>query len=797
MASVAHASRRGSAVSAPTKPTSAHVSDQAAAAIPAELREKDRWLVWRWHLPKGETKWKKPPVDALSGRLAKDWRDPRTWLSFVDARRLAPELGDGIGYVCDADEVGIDLDRCFDAKGKPKPAAAAHVKALNSYAERSPSGQGLHVLIRGKKPTSKCRVAGIEVYDASSNYLTFTGNHLEGTPRTIERRQEALDALFAAAPEEIPTGGGSVNLSLSDAELLAKARLSDPGFAPLYDLGETDGDASRADFKLAAKLAFWTGKDAARMESLFSSSALGQRGKWTDRADYRKRTIATAIAGCKDVYRPTIPSGSRPSTNGKADPPRRGVAPPGHEDGDSPINHTELGNARRLVQLFGHRLRFCKQLGYWLIFDGTRWCPDQTGEVWRCAKATVRSLAKEAAKMTDGGERKMMLAWAIKSEEKKKIQAMIDLAWSEPGIAIIPDDLDRDPWLLNCPNGTVDLRTGNLRAHRAEDLITKITRKAYRPEASRERWSKTLAEIQPDPEMVAYIKRAVGYSCCGDIGEHALFIAFGKGRNGKNTVLDPIAAVLNDYSTTSDPRVFLRSGKNDHPTALADLFGRRYVMTDEVDEGEQLAEALVKRLTGNPRLKSRFLYHDNFEFDITCKIWMPVNHRPDVRGQDEGIWSRIRTIPFEVYFPPEKRIRNLARTLVKEEGEGILAWMVEGCLEWQREGLKEPAKVLEAMKEYRHEQDVMTAFLGECCLSWLEHEVLRDQAREKASDLYARYAAWCKENGEKNVLTGRKFGSEMTTRGYILKPSNGVQYRHGIALNPAAQTAKPTNGGDA
>ncbi len=459
---------------------------------------------------------------------------------------------------------------------------------------------------------------------------------------------------------------------------------------------------------------------------------------------------------------------------------------------DDPIKQTELGNARRLVKLFGHRLRFCKQLGYWLVFDGTRWCPDHVGEVWQCAKLVVRSLAKEAADTNDDSTRKALLSFALKSEEKKRIQAMIDLAWSEPGIAILPEALDRDPWLLNCPNGTVDLRTGKLREHRPEDLITKITKFAYRPGASRQRWEKVLDEIFPgNPEMVAYVKRAAGYSCTGDTGEHALFLPWGKGRNGKNTVLDPIASVLNDYATSADPKTFLRAGMNVHPTGLAKLFGSRFVLTDEVDEGEQLAEALVKRLTGNPVLTARFMRQDFFDFTITSKIWMPANHRPEVKGRDEGIWSRIRLIPFEVFFAPGKRIKNLAKILAQDEGEGILAWIVEGCMEWLRDGLKEPQKVLDATKEYRLEQDVVSAFLEECCISWLHHDQLKTQAKQKASELYECYVSWCKQNSEKSVLTGRKFGCELGSRGYELKESNGVSYRLGIVVKPTIDTSKP------
>lgn len=782
-----------------SRPPSAHVSDQAAAAIPADIRAKARWHCWKYIPPKLDgANWPKPSIDYQGKPF--DQHNPEILMAFEKARARSIGIGDGVGYRLDVGEVGVDLDDCFDEQGNLKPSARAIVDALNSYTERTPSHKGLHIIVRARKPGSKCRCPGIEIYDHTGNYLTFTGNHFVGTPTTIEPRQQALDALYAAALEEIPTGGGGVYAAqtqpgdLTDDEIIEKARQSQTGreFIALFDQGDLglyNNDKSTCDYHLCRHLAYWTGKDAARMEAIFDRSKLAEDEKWSDRPDYRRMTIAAAIAKTRKVYTASA-NGAPASKNGKPNPPRRVLARPDYDDSDSPINRTELGNARRLVKLFGHRLRYCKQLGYWLVFDGTRWRQDHTGEVWRCAKATVRALGKEAARMTDDTKRTAMLAWALESEKKKSIQAMIDLAWSEPGIAIVPEDLDSDHYLLNCPNGTVDLRTGKLRQHRAEDLITKITSFAYRRDAPRKRWENTLAEILPESELVAYVKRAIGYSASGDTGEHALFIPWGTGRNGKNTVLDPVKAVLNDYADGADPKIFLRTGKNEHPTGLAGLFGRRCIVTDEVDEGEQLAEALVKRVTGNPKLNARFICKDYFEFLVTFKLWMPVNHKPDIKGRDEGIWSRIRLIPFDVYFPPDKRIKNLARILVREEGEGILAWIVEGYIEWQKDGLKEPEKVIEAVKEYRREQDVVTDFIEQCCKSWL-NDLNRDQIKTKPADLYTAYTAWCKENGEKTVLTSRKFGNEMTAKGYELKPSNSVQYRHGISLTHAATTTKP------
>jgi putative DNA primase/helicase len=458
--------------------------------------------------------------------------------------------------------------------------------------------------------------------------------------------------------------------------------------------------------------------------------------------------------------------------------------------GDS-INMTDWGNAKRLVAAHGDQVRFCKPLGHWLKWDGRRWSPDRTGAIWRLAKDTVRRLGHEAADTEDDQRRKGLLRWALESEEKKLMASMIDLAWSEPGIPVLPDELDRDPWLLNTPSGTVELRTGRLRPHRQGDLISKITRVPFDPAAECPRWKEALSLIfAGDQDLIAYVQRALGYSLTGDTGEHCLFLCYGTGRNGKNTVLDTVRTILEDYATVASPRTFLATGQNEHPTMLADLVGRRFVPTSEVEEGERLAESLVKRVTGDRTLKARFMRQDPFEFPVLFKLWMLANCKPEIRGRDEGIWSRIRIIPFDVFIPADQRIRNLSDILVREEGPGILRWLVEGCLEWQRSGLSEPQRVKDAVGSYRSEQDVIGNFLGECCISHLHNEVLREKARVRARDLYDRYVDWCKENREENTLSSRKFGGEMERRGYALKPSNSVQYRLGLELKPSAESTQ-------
>jgi putative DNA primase/helicase len=776
----------------PPKPPPAHIAD--VNLVPIKLRQAKRWVPWKW-VWIDDKKWDKPPVDALGDAI--DQTDPANWLAFEQARRVGRKIGDGAGIALGPKDnrlgiVGIDLDNCIDAAGTISAEASKIVVRFDSYTERTPSGNGLRILIWGDKPGPRCKTSsrpGIELYE-SDRYLTVTGRHLEGTPTEIHRRDDALKALydemFAGKPGLPPAAGtqpsGPVNAS--DDELIEKARQARNGagakFARLFDQGDVSayaGDDSAADMALTNMLAFWTGRDFNRMEAIFGRSALGQRDKWRNRADYRQRTIDKAIDDCAKVYTPqparSGSGGAKFSANGAGH----------HPASPDPLNLTDWGNARRLIAAHGHRLRYCKPLGQWYEWDGTRWSPDQTGAIWRWAKDTVRQLGREAADTADDQRRQATLKWALKSEEKKVMGSMIELAWSEPGVSILPDAFDCDPWVLNTPAGTVNLKTGRLEPHRQTDLISKITSVPFGPDAKCPKWEKTLGEIfAGDDAMVAYVQRALGYSLTGFIGEHALFLCYGTGRNGKNTVLDTVATILSDYATVANPRTFLTVGQNDHLAMIADLMGRRFVPTDEVEEGEQLAESMVKRLTGNKTLKARFMHKNPFEFTVLFKVWMLANCKPEIQGQDEGIWSRIRLIPFEVYFPPEKRTKGLSDILIKEEGPGILKWLVDGCLEWQRIGLAEPEKVLNAVKEYRSEQNVLMDFIGQCADSFLDNEALREVAKEKTSNLYERYVAWCKENGEKKVLTSRKFGLKLTPLGYKPHENNGASYRLGLRL---------------
>ncbi len=419
---------------------------------------------------------------------------------------------------------------------------------------------------------------------------------------------------------------------------------------------------------------------------------------------------------------------------------------------------TDVGNSKRLVAKHGQDLRYCHRFRKWYTWNGTRWVKDDSGEVVRRAKQTAAGIYTEAAAATDPAERKALGQWAARSESEARICAMIALAESEPSIPVAPDQLDADPWLLNCVNGVLSLRTGELRPHRREDLLTKQVPVAYDPEARCERWLTFLVEIMDgNPRLVAFLQRAVGYALSGDTSEQSLFFFYGLGANGKSVFLETIKALLGDYSKQADFGTFL-TRKHDSPrNDVARLVGARFVSAVEAEPGRHFAESLVKALTGSDTIAARFLYSEAFEFVPQFKLFLAANSKPIIRGTDNAIWRRIRLVPFAVTIPPEEQDKKLPEKL-RAELPGILAWAVQGCLTWQKCGLDAPPEVLGATQEYKAEMDVIGLFLGECCIE-------NANVSARASHLYAAYTGWCDTSGER-PLSQKAFGARLTERGF-------------------------------
>lgn len=427
---------------------------------------------------------------------------------------------------------------------------------------------------------------------------------------------------------------------------------------------------------------------------------------------------------------------------------------------------TELENAERLVSLHGADLRYCHPWGSWLVWDGRRWKRDATAEARRRAVDTVRHIYGEAEAADTEKERKALSGWARRSESDRQIKAMMNLTTAGAEIVVLPEQLDTDPWLLNCLNGTIDLRTGELREHKRENLITKVAPVEYIPMLGKmegKPWDDFLERMIPDPEVRAFLQRAVGYTLTGNTGEEVLFLIHGPAAAGKSTFAEAIKGALGDYSATADFETFLRRRYAGGPrNDIARLEGARYVASIEVEEGGRLAEGLVKMLTGGDTVTVRFLHKEHFEFRPPFKLWLVSNRKPEVKeGGDSALWRRILLIPFTVSLPEPERDPHVKAELRDPEigGRAVLAWAVKGCLAWQKDGLKPPRAVQAATQAYRQEMDPLEGFLEDCCLVDPEKWVT-------VKDLYETYKEWCDRNTEK-PLGKRAVGLRLKDRGFI------------------------------
>lgn len=718
--------------------------------IPKELRDSPQWAIYK--------KENKIPCNPHAGRYA-DCNNSKTYSDFDTARAALQKYNfDGLSFCFTMADcfVGIDIDHCRNAEtGELTEQAQYIVQRLNSYTEISVSGTGLHILCKGTLPEGGRRKGSLEMY-SEGKFFAMTGNQLNGTHDTVNERTMELNDVhkkYIGTPETIPSPNRRIESAqndLSDSEILEKA-LQNPKFARLW-AGQHDGDHSAGDLALCNYLAFWCGCDAARMDNLFRQSAL-IRSKWDKRHGrdtYGVMTINKAIKSCSSVY----------------EPPKKKQIQRHIKVGDNIQNqkerkffkYTDLGNAERLIyQNFGN-IRYCAELKTFFVWTDKYWRRDTDGEVLRLAIQTVRSMYSNAQHAADP---QALCDWARHSESAAKLESMTKIARSLQGVPVAISELDKQKYLLNCRNGTIDLKTGQLLKHNREDLITHCLPFDYRPynaETDCKQWVKFLCEItNGDIELLNYLWRLAGLCLSGDTSEHVLNIFYGsKGRNGKGTFLGVIEKILGDLAIVLPFSTFETKQGQSIPNDIARMSGKRLVVAQESNEGRRLDEALVKTLTGGDRLTGRFLGCEFFDFWPTHKIIMSTNHKPIIRETSNAIWARLRLVPFEVSFEGRED-RKLDQKLDTELSE-ILSWAVAGFAEWQRVGLSCPQKITDACKEYRSDEDIVQTFIDDCCY-------VNDNCKVSAKELYEVFTGWCSTNGERAI--GKKvFNSRIRDRGY-------------------------------
>lgn len=470
---------------------------------------------------------------------------------------------------------------------------------------------------------------------------------------------------------------------------------------------------------------------------------------------------------------------------------------------------TDLGNAERFVYQHSENVRFCHELGKggeWLTWTGQRWQLDRQKRSVELAKETVRSMKAEADRLYEKAKPDLerlqaelasipeadktkraeiqkkiemtaqrpqkVTAWQQRSEQKRSIFDMLTLAQSVPDVCVALGDLDQNHLLFNAANGTIDLSTGGLRKPRREDLITQMSPVRYDATAECPLWKKFLSEVFAGHEdLTPFIQTYVGYSLTGLTKEEYLAVLHGEGRNGKGTFIKTLAEMFGDYGTTADFNTFVDKGENNRAPRddVANMKGKRFVASQETREGAKLAEALVKWLTGGDKLRARKLYENSDEFDPTWKIWLATNHKPEISGDDIGIWSRIKLIPFTVSFEGRED-KDLKNNLLAEL-PGILRWAVEGCSTYMSKGLEFPKSVLDATSEYKAESDKLGQWIEECC-------VLSDSFQKLAHELHSSYEKWCSRTHEKTILNKNAFGRRLGRRKDLKSEHtrNGTRY---------------------
>lgn len=450
--------------------------------------------------------------------------------------------------------------------------------------------------------------------------------------------------------------------------------------------------------------------------------------------------------------------------------------------GSSEDQLTDLGNARLLVAEYAATLRYVPDAAKWVTWDGTRWAwhPDD-GVAIEAAKDVISRIP------TDN---KQLAAHRLRSMSARRIADATRLARTAPSMRIDASQFDRHPWQLNTPAGIVNLRTGETAAPTPALFHSKQTAVAPDPAMPTPLWDRFLAQtFQSNAHLERYVKRLAGVSAVGEVREHVLPFLHGPGGNGKTVLLEVMTSLLADYSATA-PAGFLVASRDQHPTELADLQGRRLVVTSEVNENTRFDEQKVKSLTGGDKIKARFMRQDFFEFAPSHTLWLAGNNQPKVETGGHSFWRRLRLIPFTHTVPDAEKIEGLAERLVAEEGPGILHWIIEGAVDYAAGGLPTPDEVLAATETYQAEEDHLGRFVEECC-----RVGGGDVARVEMGELRRAYDAWCREQHE-DALTTTAFGRQLKQKFDIgTAKSHGRRFYTNIMLY-APETAEAGESAD-
>jgi putative DNA primase/helicase len=692
-------------------------------SIPVELRSERRWVCWRNEERGGKPT--KVPYNARTGKLAST-ADARTWSEFSIAVDAAASF-DGVGFCLkDSTFCGLDFDGVV-AEGKADPYVVRVLELLgNPYAEVTPSGNGLRAFVHavrlpeGKRKFTRTEPAkyGAEVYVGTEGgrYLTCTGVHFSGNG--VPSPDQKLVTL---------------------AWFLASQILNDK-FKRLWtgDTSEYDGDESRADLALMGMLARLLKRNADDMLYVFSMSTLGQRDKWREREDYRRRTIERALAGT---------SAPAESLVGQEDP--------------RIITLSCTGNADLAALEFGKHALYCKELDQWYLADQTgRWSPDRTGRILELVQAVMYARWYKQSQRPDAD--KAAFRWALESLKHPTMSKCVATLEFRQKLNVLPEQLDADPLLLGVQNGILSLATGELVPPRLDLLVTKCAPVRFDPDAKCDRWFEYLERVQPKEENRQFLQRLAGSLLTGLQPEQCFIFFYGEGANGKSVFLLTLDGVLGrDYSFKARKQlIFLpdkRSGSA-QPNDRADLAGKRLITSTE-QVGKNWNLEFIKDYTGGEPQHARQLYQHGMNFRPSGKIIVSANEEPTLNEFDEALRRRFIVLPWDVVIPMEERVTPIdlyVASLLRDDGaSGILNWALEGLCDlisrnWR---LAPPEAAVVATEEYIGNEDRASRFFKD----WFETGITAHRMTTK--ELRKYFVAWLDEP-DKFVMSPHSFTKE-------------------------------------
>lgn len=746
--------------------------------IPDELKQLNNWCVWKFENRNGKRT--KIPFNAATGEFAKS-NDKSTWSSYETA--VNAEGVDGIGFFFEPPYLGIDIDDIDDDLHRFKQGdkldniVSEFNEAFKSYTEVSPSGNGLHIIVKGKIPGSRRRKGNIEMYD-SGRFFTMTGKNIGKYKDVTEVSEQVFKTIYNKyLPDNTikypTTNNYQENIhNLSEIDVIneiynsKQAKLFDDLMKGNYEPYYTSH--SEADMALANILAFWCAKDYSQMDSIFRQSNL-YRDKWDEKrknSTYGEQTLFKAINEVNNIYTPKQEKEENPLRYALSH-----IFDAEKKDKEYPIrSYDDTGNADRFIDRYGHLYKHSYITNKFYIYDGQKWKVDDRGAIRKLIDEMIESIKNEkvlhSEDVTEEEAREAFQKYYKKTrgtQSKKNI--MNELMHRK---TVTPDEFDKDDMLLNVANGYIDLTSRELYKHDINRMFSQIANTDYSEKMQPAVWLDFLNDIfAGNKAVIRYIQKALGYSLTGSTREQVMFILFGKGRNGKSIFVETIAEILGDYSNNMQAKSLMVKKNDNVNTDIARLSKARFVTSSEPNEGFRFDEGLIKQITGGDKVTARFLYAEEFEYTPKFKIWVSTNHKPIIRGTDDGIWRRLVLIPFDVQIPEEKVDKDLKYKLLRE-APAILNWMAEGAYMWMREGLELPEKLKASSKAYRTEMDVIEQFIEDECKRV-------DDGRVKANELYSVYKNWANENNAYK-MSNKDFGQKMKEKFKSKRMNTGMYY---------------------